>query len=210
MVQAITGQNGRVHAESLEESRPVLNLVGDRIALGPLSRELLPTYRRWLNDFSLLALLDRRFRPLTADWIETWFARHDRGDPSSMVFTIWERGSWLPIGNAALQDLDLRNRTAELGLFIGEPGHRGHGYGTEATRLVRDFAFNVLGLRSIMLRVYEYNQAARRCYEKAGFREFGRRAQGQFMDGRFWDVIYMECLSESMADRLVDSQWPTG
>ncbi|MGH2558772.1 MAG: GNAT family N-acetyltransferase [Thermomicrobiales bacterium] len=210
MDQAISRQNGRAHVTGLDEPRPVVNLVGERIALGPLSRELLPTYRRWLNDFSLLALLDRRFRPLTADWIETWFARHDRGDPSSMVFTIWERGSWLPIGNAALQDLDLRNRSAELGLFIGEPGHRRQGYGTEATRLVLDFGFNVLGLRSIMLRVFEYNLAARRCYEKAGFREFGRRAQSQFMDGRFWDVIYMECLSGSRVDTLVDTQWPTG
>ncbi|MGH2532871.1 MAG: GNAT family N-acetyltransferase [Thermomicrobiales bacterium] len=195
MDQAITRQNGWAHTSELEAPRPVLNLVGNRIALGPLSRDLLPVYRRWLNDFSLLALLDRRFRPLTPDWIETWYARHVRGDPSCMVFTIWERDAWRPIGNAALQDLDFRGRSAELGLFIGEPECRGQGFGVEATRLLVDFGFNVLGLHSIMLRVYEYNLSARRCYEKAGFREFGRRTQSQFMHGRFWDVIYMECLS---------------
>lgn len=175
--------------------RPTLNLTGDRVAIGPLSRDLLPEYRRWLNDFATLALLDRRFRPIGADWIEGWYERHARGIPDTMVFTVWEVGAWRPVGNAALQEIDLRNRTAEFGLFIGESDRRGRGLGTEAVRLVLGFGFRVLGLHSLILRVFEYNGAARRCYERVGFREFGRRRQSQFMDGRFWDVIYMECLA---------------
>lgn len=180
--------------------RPVVNVVGDRVALGPLVHELLPTYRRWLNDFATLALIDRRFRPLAADWVEAWYERHARGDPNCLIFTVWERDAWRPLGNAALQDLDLRSRSAELGLFIGDPACRGRGYGTEATRLLLDFGFRVLGLRNVMLRVYEYNLAGRRCFERAGFREFGRRRHGQFIDGRFWDVLYMECLNDEFVD----------
>lgn len=184
-----------------ERRRPV-NLVGERIALGPLARDLLPDYQRWLNDFAMLAMLDRRFRPITADWIERWYERHASGVPDSMVFTIWEVDAWRPIGNAALQDIDLRNRTAEFGLFIGEADRRGQGFGTEATRLLLNFAFQVLGLHSVMLRVFAYNPAARRCYERVGFREFGRRRQGQFMNGRFCDVVYMECLPADFVDRV--------
>jgi len=175
---------------------PAINLRGERIAIGPLSRDLLADYGRWLNDFAMLALIDRHFRPLTADWIETWYARHARGVPNDMVFTLWELDGWRPIGNAALQDIDPRNRTAELGLFIGEPERRGHGLGTEAVRLLLGFAFGTLGLQSVILRVFAYNETARRAYERVGFREFGRRHRSQLRDGRFWDTIYMECLAE--------------
>ena len=46
-----------------------------------------------------------------------------------------------------------------------------------AMRLLLDYAFTVLGLHSVMLTVVEYNHAGRRCYEKAGFREMGRRRE---------------------------------
>lgn len=143
----------------------------------------------------MLKLIDRRFRPLSADWISTWYERSTRGNQDTMIFTIWEGSTATPIGNVALQDIDYRNRTAELGIFIAEAATRGQGYGTEATELILDFAFRILGLQNVMLRVYDYNEPARRCYERAGFREFGRRRQSQFMDGRFWTVIYMECLA---------------
>jgi RimJ/RimL family protein N-acetyltransferase len=46
-----------------------------------------------------------------------------------------------------------------------------------------------------MLTVYEYNLAGLRAYQKAGFREFGRRRQSHWMGGQLWDVIYMDCLA---------------
>ena len=44
-------------------------------------------------------------------------------------------------------------------------------YGTEATRLVLDYAFTALGLHSVMLTCYEFNLAGRRAYEKVGFHD---------------------------------------
>ena len=47
-----------------------------------------------------------------------------------------------------------------------------------------DYAFTALGLHSVMLIVDEFNLAGRRAYEKAGFREFGRRRQCHWIGGR--------------------------
>jgi diamine N-acetyltransferase len=58
-----------------------------------------------------------------------------------------------------------------------------------------DYAFTVLGLHSIMLTVYAFNLAGRRAYEKAGFREVGRRRQSHWMAGQYWDEIIMDCLA---------------
>ena len=45
------------------------------------------------------------------------------------MFTIYERETLWPIGNSALHGIDHRNRSASFGIFIGEPGCRGKGYG---------------------------------------------------------------------------------
>jgi diamine N-acetyltransferase len=80
-------------------------------------------------------------------------------------------------------------------IAIGAANCRGQGYGTEATRLMLDYAFNGLGLHSVMLTVYATNPAGLRAYTKAGFREIGRRRQSYLQGGTLWDTIYMDCLA---------------
>ena len=65
---------------------------------------------------------------------------------------------------------------------------------TEATRLMLDYAFTVVGQHSAWLNVYEFNLAGIRAYQKAGFREIGRRRQCHWLGGRLWDMIYRDIL----------------
>lgn len=174
-------------------SPPVVNVVGDLLALGPLRRDLIPVYQRWTNDFAVTRTL-RSSQPTTSDQVTASFDQLG-GDDRSANFTIYTRDDWRPIGNTALVEIDWRARTAEFILFIGEADCRGKGYGTEATRLILDYAFTALGLHSVMLKVYAFNLAGRRVYEKAGFRTIGRRRECQLMGGTLWDVEYMDCLA---------------
>jgi diamine N-acetyltransferase len=176
------------------ENQPIVNIVGERVALGPIRRDLLPLYQRWLNDFGTLRTLFIPPRPMTMEEETAWYDRA-ASDTSSVHFTIYESTSWRPIGNSQWQDIDFRNRTAEMGIFIGDAADRGKGYGTEATRLMLDYAFTALGLHSVMLTSYAFNLAGQRAYEKAGFRTFGRRHECHWMGGRLWDEIYMDCLA---------------
>lgn len=185
-----------VSKPKLMPREPVLNMRGSAVGLGPLSPDLLPVYQQWLNDFELLATLDRRFRPLTTDWIRTWYERQSRASGDSLVFTIWDLASTTPIGNVALQDIDNRSRTAEFGIFIAEPEYRGQGRGSEATRMMMRFAFDSLALDNVMLRVFAYNEAAIKVYERVGFEVIGHRRGAQRRDGRAWDVILMDITRE--------------
>jgi RimJ/RimL family protein N-acetyltransferase len=58
-----------------------------------------------------------------------------------------------------------------------------------------DYAFTTLGLHAVFLTVYEPNVAGIRAYNRAGFRECGRRRQNYLLGGRRWDTIFMECLA---------------
>ncbi len=175
-----------------ESNMPILNIEGESVALGPLRREHIPLYLRWINDFGTTRMLGVSPRPMTVEQETAWY---ERAAVEAHAFTIYERSTWRPIGNCALHDLDLPNRRTMVGIMIGEPDARGRGYGTEAMRLLLDYAFTALGLHSVMLLVYEYNRPARRSYEKAGFREIGRRREGRWFNGRFWDEISMDILA---------------
>ncbi len=172
---------------------PILNIVGDLVALGPLRRDLLPVYQRWINDFGTLRTLGAPPHPLTLEGETAWY--DGRAAAGEAAFTIYEKASQRPIGNTDLHNVDHRHRTAEFGILIGEPDARGKGYGTETARLMLDYAFTVLGLHSIMLTCFEFNLAGRRAYAKAGFNEIGRRRQCRWMGGRLWDEILMDCLA---------------
>ena len=180
---------------SCDDTPPIFNIVGEKVALGPLRKDLVPTYTRWYNNYHTLRTLGTTPVPLTLEQDEKQHERLVANSATEISFTVYARSSSRPIGNAGLFDVDYRNRTAELGLIIAEPNARGKGYGTETTQLVVDYAFTALGLHNVMLTVFEYNLAGIRVYTKAGFTEIGRRRASNFMGGKLWDIIFMECLS---------------
>ena len=174
---------------------PLFNIVGEKVALGPLRKDLVPYCNRWYNDLRTMSRLGDTDVPWTLEQEEQRYEKLIARQETEIVFLIYERSSGHPIGITGLDEVDMRNRTAEFGISIGEPDARGKGYGTETTQLVLDYAFTGLGLHNVLLTVFEYNLPAIRAYTKAGFNEFGRRRESIFMGGRLWDIIYMECLS---------------
>lgn len=186
-------------SESVVEGgeRPSVNIVGEKVALGPLRRDSISLYRHWMNDFETIRGYDMP-RPLTDEAIANWFERASTSE-NHILFTLYERETMRPIGHTGLLRVDRSHRNGEFDLFIGEPESRGKGYGSEATRLVLDFAFNGLGFQSVYLRVLEFNAAGIRAYEKAGFQHAGRLRQNWFVGGKFWDLVYMDCVASDFA-----------
>jgi RimJ/RimL family protein N-acetyltransferase len=183
-----------------EHAAPLFIVRGQSVALGPLSRDLVPRYHRWFNDLEVqrTTLHPRTIaiETLQADF-ET-YVRSESNQPFAIYSLLDDPEGYQPVGIAGLKDIDFRNRTAELEIVIGESGARGKGLGTEATRLVADYGFIVLGLRNIMLTVYANNPAGIHAYQKAGFREFGRRTNAVEVAGHLFDVIYMEMVPENL------------
>lgn len=177
-----------------ERERLIVNIEGELVALGPVQRGHIPFWTRWFNDLQMTGNLAVMPKPMTFEEEETWYERAVSND-SDVSFAIYERATWRPIGNCGLHHPNMTHRTAEVGIAIGEPDARGKGYGTEAMRLLLDYAFTSLGLRNVMLRVYGYNTAAHRSYVKVGFKEIGRRRESRWHNGRFWDEIYMDILA---------------
>lgn len=56
-----------------------------------------------------------------------------------------------------LNELSLADESCGFRIMLQGPQFYGRGLGTEATRLVIDYAFNVVGVHRIDLEVYDFN-----------------------------------------------------
>ncbi|WII40453.1 GNAT family protein [Paenibacillus thiaminolyticus] len=66
------------------------------------------------------------------------------------------------------------NRSARIGkVLIGNKSSRGKGYGTQIMQQALRIGFEELQLHRISLGVFDFNESARRCYEKLGFVQEG-------------------------------------
>ena len=174
---------------------PILNVVGEKVALGPLRRDLVPLYDRWFNDFDAGLAYFLQLRPHSREAREEWYERLAKDDPETVEFLIYERATLRPIGKTALDQINLFDRTASFGIIIGEKDCWGKGYGTETAVLMLDYGFSLLGLNNIMLTVDAYNERAIRAYRRAGFKEFGRRREARRRGSQSYDVVYMDCIA---------------
>jgi RimJ/RimL family protein N-acetyltransferase len=190
------------------QNKPLYNMLGEKVALGPLHKGILPALARWQNDFSVTLMSGDPLHPVTPEAIEAEFDRSVKDVPNRFIpFAIYERASARLIGTADLHHIDYTRRTAYYGILIGEKDCWGKGYGTETTRLMLDYAFAILGLHTVLLSTYNYNERAIRAYTRAGFRVVGKWREAHRLGNEVYDIVFMDCLASEFhfpARRVVD------
>jgi diamine N-acetyltransferase len=183
---------------------------GERVALGPMRRDLADTCVAWMNRVDVksglgnLALYNRETEEA---WLDDVAKENGKVAPASASFTIYDRRDGEPVGTCSLMNIDYRHARSGFGIALGE--RRGEGLGTEATRLTLDWAFNVLSLENVRLEVMPWNAGAIRAYEKAGFRLIGRRRGALVVHGRRWDEIYMDAVPGEFTGSVLAGHLPS-
>lgn len=167
-----------------------MDMNGEKVYLRKMTVEDTDQVVAWRNSSHVMEQFIYR-TPLTREthleWIRT---KIDTGKVQQFIICLCE--DHREIGSFYLRDIDREERTAELGIFIGEQDALGKGYGTEAVRLGVLYGFESLGLERIVLRVFCDNEKAVRNYEKNGFVRIRDRAETVVRDGCERKVIFMQ------------------
>jgi RimJ/RimL family protein N-acetyltransferase len=95
--------------------------------------------------------------------------------------------------------IEWQHGTGSLRLGIGDPTDWRKGYGSEALSLALRYCFDEINLYRLEARIPEYNMAARRLFEKAGFSEETRQREFLERDGQRSDLLHLGLLSEEWA-----------
>lgn len=160
------------------------------VKLRPFSWEQAQEYLQWVNDPQIAHWLTRSL-PVTElehrGWYESIVKRQD-----AVVFSVMTPEGYY-VGNVWLWGVHPVHRHAELRIVLG-PKAKGKGLGTTACQALLRFAFEELNLNKVFLYVLAHNEAAVRCFEKAGFQREGLLAQEFYVSGHYRDALRMACL----------------
>ena len=178
-------------------------LVGERIYLSPRNIQDFEIFTQWLNDFETTDYLGRSGNLVTLEAEKKYLEENSSPEATFVIVTIEEDKM---IGTVSLERIDTINRTATLGIFIGDKDYRSKGYGTEAIKLILDYGFNYLNLNNIQLNLMEFNERALNCYKKCGFKEYGRRRKSKFINGKYYDSICMDILAEEFQENYIKNK----
>jgi RimJ/RimL family protein N-acetyltransferase len=173
---------------------PVLR--GERVTLRRPRSEDFEARVKLGNDAEIFRMYGgsrNNMRPMTEEAARRWVQRLLDLDYAWII----EVGTL--IGQIRLDQVDLTDRRASLAIGIENRARLGVGLGTEAITLVVDYAFNVLKLHRLSVRVLDYNARAIRAYEKSGFVVEGREREAAFVDGVWHDDMMMGLLDREYA-----------
>ncbi|MBU3142697.1 GNAT family N-acetyltransferase [Clostridium sp. CF012] len=94
------------------------------------------------------------------------------------------------IGAVGLRPYKEDNK-GKLSIEIYDNTLYGCGVGTKVTKMVLNYAFEVIKYHKVYLRVLDYNARAIRCYEKCGFVKEGIDREGALINDTYCSDIYM-------------------
>jgi RimJ/RimL family protein N-acetyltransferase len=129
-------------------------------------------------------------RAAVEHFLETLPNNNERAD-----WAIFAKSDNTYLGEVVLNDLDETNQSMNFRIALSSQAVVGQGFGTEATRAVVGYGFDVVGLHRISLGVFAFNPRAQRVYEKCGFRQEGVERDALLWDGQWVDQIRMAMLA---------------
>lgn len=170
-------------------------LVGDRIYLSPkgASDEETQKFTEWMNDFQVTDYIGRSAQIVTLSGEKEWLENSAKNS-ENRSFNIVDLSNNKLVGTISLENFNWIQRSAVLGIFIGDEDYRDNGYGTEAIKILLEYGFKYLNLHSIRLNLLSINERAHKCYLKCGFKDTGRSREEIFLNGKYYDRLHMDIL----------------
>lgn len=166
------------------------------VRLRAIEKDDLPFLKEWRNEYKEFF---REYRYLSDSHQEQWFASLIN-DRSCIHYAVdVADGGWYIIGTVNLTHIDWINRHAELGILIGEAEWQRKGVALKAMILIHEIAFYTLGMKSVRLEVYDYNERAVKLFEEFGYRFIGGIRCAKYHNGAYTNALIMDMLREEWA-----------
>lgn len=154
-----------------------------KVTIRQFERTDIPKKVEWINNPENNQFLHYDI-PICVEKTEKWFDTHF-GEETRYDAVIEVDGT--PAGTIGLLSIDRRNSKAEYYIAMGETTYKGKGVAKEASRLILQYAFEVLNLNKVYLFTESENIAAQGLFERIGFVKEGLIRQDIISHGKLVD-----------------------
>ena len=151
-------------------------------------------YLEWMNTYEIVRTIGRAeyLRPVTRADLIQYFESLDK--ESTIFFAIYSQGKF--IGTLKVYEINFINKSAGIGILIGDKNMWGKGIATSAISLVKSYLFNKLGLRKLHAGYFAENISMEKAFLKNGFHIEGILKEHIYMESKFIDHKLVGCLKE--------------
>jgi RimJ/RimL family protein N-acetyltransferase len=167
-------------------------MTGKKCYLAPIDVNDVEKYTEWLNDLEVAKNLILYSHVISLENEKVFLGKLSKEHTYSVI----DNETNELIGNCGFGSIDHLNQTAEVEIFIGNKKYWNKGFGSEALVLLMDYAFKALNLHNIFLRVYSFNERAKKSYEKIGFKLIGKYREALLRNNERHDIILMDILNK--------------
>ena len=94
------------------------------------------------------------------------------------------------IGTVSLFEINPYHKIVVLGIVIGDKEYWGKGAATEVINIIKEYAFDTLGIERIGAEVEEENMPMKKVFEKTGFEQDGFFKNARVKNGRRINVFH--------------------
>lgn len=172
----------------------MLTLTGKRLYLAALSREDCRTLYRD-DEYDFAALTEPLYIGQSIESADAWYEDiQARQQKENIRLGIFLKAGGV-IGDVALQNIDWRNRSCDVGMGIHKTANRGQGFGQEALGLMLVYAFDNLGLERVEASTLAPNIGARRSLEALGFLLEGTQREAVYFAAKRHDRLLYALLA---------------
>lgn len=166
-----------------------MKLQGSQIYLRPLElSDSNGSYPNWLNIPEVCRYNSHGESLYTSEMAHAYIAS-TIDNPTIKVFAICLNNNDQHVGNISLQQVSVKNQSAEFAILIGEPSIYGKGIGYEAGQLLLEYAFTTLNLHRIHCGTHIDNLGMQHLALKLGMIKEGIRREAIFKNNQFADIV---------------------
>ena len=177
----------------------MFRLEGHRSFLVPFEERHLrdEEYFGWVRDYEVIKTINRLeyVRPVSFAEVKEYCEGVMRSK-SDVFLALYSKGEERFIGTIRASRIDWVNRTADVGILIGDRAYWGRGIATDALGTLCRYLFERLGLRKLTAGLMRINPAMLKVFEKLGFQEEGVFRRQDWFEGDYVDHVYLGCFRE--------------
>jgi RimJ/RimL family protein N-acetyltransferase len=171
--------------------RPAYPLETERLLLRPYTTDDLDALHAIIrrDDVNRYLYSEPRDRDETRDVLARLMTKTAFDDENEEIqLAVAVKGLGAVIGHVMLRRTSREHRQGEVGYII-HPDHHGHGYATEAARVMLRIGFDELGLHRIVGRLDARNARSARVLERLGMRREAHLRENELIKGEWCDEL---------------------
>jgi RimJ/RimL family protein N-acetyltransferase len=195
------GADAPSHPDSRPAEQGIVISRGLRVYLRTMTPADLQHLSGWVDDPFLERMVGSEF---LHSYKHVWdkspaFYEAVLNDPTQVALMIEAYQGWTkPVGVVRLFNIHLLEGYAFLETIITDMRAMKRGFGIEAAKLIAYYGMDVLGLRRLEAKVYEYNVLSMNSLRRNGFRQEGVLRQAGYDGERYWDLVIFGILKDEI------------